>query len=371
MFRFSQMIGAVLVAALAVTPAAAQEREWHHANSAIGEPKYPEGFAHFDYVNPNAPKGGTVRLGALGGFDTFNPVLPQGEQAIGLGLVYETLMTPSMDEALTDYGLLAEAMSYPEDYSSVTFRMNPEARWHDGEPVTAEDVVWSFETQMEHSPNFAQYYANVIGAEETAPGEVTFSFDQTGNRELPKILGQLLVLPRHWWEGIDASGNTRNIGASTLEPPLGSGPYLLGEFVPGRSVTYTRVEDYWGVDHPTEVGSNNFDGLRYEYFLDTTVLFEAFKGDQLDWWSENQAKRWATAYDIPPVRDDRIVMELFPQDDRDSGEMWGFVPNLRLEKFQDPLVRQALNYAFDFEELNRTLFYDQYERIDSYFYGLP
>ncbi|HEV7275471.1 MAG TPA: extracellular solute-binding protein [Devosiaceae bacterium] len=371
MFRFSQMIGAVLVAAVAVTPAAAQEREWHHASSAIGEPKYPEGFEHFDYVNPDAPKGGTVRLGDMGGFDTFNPVLPQGEQAIGLGLIYETLMTPSMDEVLTDYGLLAEAMSYPDDYSSVTFRMNPDARWHDGEPVTAEDVVWSFDTQIEHNPNTAQYYANVTGAEVTAPGEVTFTFDQTGNRELPTILGQLLVLPQHWWEGTDADGNPRDISRSTLELPLGSGPYRMAEFAPGRSVSYQRVEDYWGIEHPTQVGSNNFDTIRYEYFLDLTVQFEAFKGDQIDWWWENQAKRWATAYDIPPVREGRMVMELFPQDYNSSGIMLGFIPNLRQEKFQDPLVRRALNYAFDFEELNRTLFYDQYERIDSYFYGIP
>lgn len=371
MYRFSQMIGAVLVAALAAMPAAAQDREWQHANSAIGEPKYPQGFEHFKYVNPDAPKGGMVRQGVLGGFDTFNPVLPQGEPVFGLGWIYETLMTPSMDEVLTDYGLLAEAMSYPDDYSSVTFRMNPEARWHDGEPVTAEDVVWSFETQMEHNPNIAQYYANVTGAEVTGPGEATFTFDQTGNRELPKILGQLLVLPQHWWEGTDAEGKQRDIAASTLEPPLGSGPYKIGAFVPGRSVTYDRVEDYWGVGHPTQVGANNFDQLRYEYFLDTTVLFEAFKGDQLDWWTENLARRWATGYDIPPVKEGRMVLELFPQTYNGSGVMVGFVPNLRQERFQDPRVRQALNYAFDFEELNRTLFYGQYERIDSYFYGLP
>ena len=370
--RMIRKLGVVVMAGmLAALPAAGQEREWHHASSAIGEPKYPEGFTHFDYVNPEAPKGGTVRLGDMGGFDTFNPVLPQGEPATGLGLVFERLMTPAMDEVLSDYGLLAEAFSHPDDYSSVTFRMNPEARWHDGEPVTAEDVVWSFETQIEHSPNTAQYYANVTGAEVTAPGEVTFSFDQTGNRELPKILGQLLVLPQHWWEGTDANGNPRDIGASTLEPPLGSGPYRLASFTPGRSVVYERVEDYWGAEHPTRVGTNNFDTIRYEYFLDLTVQFEAFKGDQLDWWWENQAKRWATAYDIPPVNDGRIVMELFPQDYNDSGIMLGFIPNLRQERFQDPLLRRALNFAFDFEELNRTLFYGQYERIDSYFYGIP
>ena len=356
--------------ALAVPAAAQDEGAWRHGSAAIGEPKYAEGFEHFDYVNPDAPKGGTVRFGEMGGFDTFNPILPMGESAAGLGLIYETLMTPSLDEVMSDYGLLAEAMRYPDDYSSVTFRMNPDARWHDGEPVTAADVIWSFETSKELNPNLAQYYANVTGVAETAPGEVTFTFDQTGNRELPKILGQLLVLPQHWWEGTSASGRPRDIGASTLEPPLGSGPYRIAGFEPGRSVSYARVEDYWGREHPTQVGANNFDEIRYEYFLDLTVQFEAFKGDQIDWWWENQAKRWATAYNFPAVEDGRVVLELFPQDYASSGIMVGFIPNLRQEKFQDPRLRRALNFAFDFEELNRTIFYDQYERIDSYFYGL-
>ncbi|GHA18020.1 ABC transporter substrate-binding protein [Devosia pacifica] len=359
----------------AALPAAAQDEilepdVWHHATAAIGEPKYPEGFEHFDYVNVDAPKGGLVRLGEMGGFDTFNPVLPRGEAASGLGLVYETLMTPSMDEVLTDYGLLAEALRFPADYSSVTYRMNPDAHWHDGEPVTADDVIWSFEIQKELSPNIAQYYANVTDAEETAPGEVTFTFNETGNRELPKILGQLLVLPKHWWEGTNEDGEQRDIRSSTLEPPMGSGPYRLASFSPGQTVSYERVEDYWGLEHNTEIGQNNFGEIRYEYFLDLNVQFEAFKGDQLDWWSENQARRWATAYDFPAVEDGRVVRELFEQAYNGSGVMVGFVPNLRREKFQDPKVREALNYAFNFEELNRTMFFGQYERLDSYFYGL-
>ena len=351
-------------------PALAQEKQWHHGTAAMGEPKYPAGFARFDYVNPDAPKGGTVRLGDMGSFDTFNPILPQGEAAPGIGLIYETLMTAALDEPLTDYGLLAEAMSFPDDYSSATFRLNPNAKWHDGQPVTAEDVIWSFQKANEVNPNHAQYYANVTKVEETAPGEVTFTFDQAGNRELPKILGQVMVMPRHWWEGADASGNKRDIAAPTLEPPLGSGPYKIGAFEAGRSITYERVPDYWGANHPTQIGQNNFDQIRYELFMDLEVMFEAFKGDQFDWWLENQAKRWATAYEFPAVKDGRVIRELFPQDYADSGIMVGFVPNLRKEKFQNPLVRQALNYAFDFEELNRTLFFGQYERIDSYFYGL-
>lgn len=363
---------ALMIAAFA--PAAsglAQERQWHHATTMGVEPKYPEGFTHFDYVNPDAPKGGLLRLGDMGGFDTFNPFLPQGEPATGLGLVYETLTTSSLDEnQLVDYGLLAEAISFPDDYSSVTYRLNPNARWHDGEPVTAEDVIWSFETLVDINPNQAQYYANVIGVEETAPGEVTFTFDQAGNRELPKIVGQLIVLPRHWWEGTDARGNKRDIRRSTLEPPLGSGPYRIGGFEAGRTITYERVPDYWGIDHPTQVGQNNFDEIRYEFFLDLAVQFEAFKGDQIDAWPENQARRWATAYDFPAVHDGRVIKEEFPQDYAGRGVMVGFIYNLREEKFQDPLVREALNYAFNFEELNRTLFFGFYERINSFFFGI-
>lgn len=366
-FLFAAGLLALAAPAAAQTPTGV----WVHADSLTDSPKYPEGFAHFDYVNPEAPKGGTVRLGDRGGFDTFNPILPKGEAASGLGLVYETLMTASMDEVNTSYGLLAEAMKVADDYGAVTFRMDPDARWHDGETVTAEDVVWSFDKVIELSPIYAQYYANVTDAEVTAPGEVTFTFDQTGNRELPHILGQLLVLPQHWWEGETADGRQRDIGQSTLEPPLGSGPYRLTSFDAGRTVTYERVADYWGADHPTRVGTNNFDVLRYEYFLDESVWFEAFKGDQFDWWSEYTARRWATGFDFPAVADGRVIREEFPQDYNGSGQMTGFIPNLRREKFQDERVREALNHAFDFEELNATVFYNQYERIDSYFHGLP
>lgn len=355
-------------------PVAAQEEQpnvWLHGTSAVGPLKYPADFTHFDYVNVDAPKGGTVRMSASGGFDTFNPILPKGEPAGGLGLVYETLMTPSADEVLVSYGLLAEAMKFPADYSSVTFRLNPKAKWHDGEPVTADDVIWSFQKTVELNPDRQQYYVNVKDAKETAPGEVTFTFDETGNRELPSILGQLMVMPRHWWEGKDAKGRQRDISASTLEPPLGSGPYELASFDAGRTVTYQRVPDYWGKDHPTQVGQNNFDQYSIEYFLDETVRFEAFKGDQFDWWIETTARRWATGYDFPAVQQERVVKELFPQPYNSSGLLWGFIPNLREPKFQDIRVRKALNLAYDFEELNRTLFFNQYSRIDSYFYGLP
>lgn len=354
-------------------PATAQTATdvWTNSFTLEGEAKYGLDYIHFDYVNVDAPKGGTVRLGDLGGFDTFNPILPKGEQGGGIGLLYETLMTPSADENNTYYGHLAEALKIAPDYGSVTFRIDVDAKWHDGEPVRAEDVVWTFEKLIEVNPDRAQYYANITSAEVTAPGEVTFTFDQTNNRELPLILGQLLVLPQHWWEGTDAQGKQRNIAESTLEPPLGSGPYRLASFEAGRSITYERDPDYWGVDQPTRVGQNNFDKYRIEYFLDLTVMFEAFKGDQFDWWTENQARRWATAYDFPAVKEGRVIQELFPQDYNGSGVMVGFIMNLRRDKFADPLVREALNYAFDFEELSNTLFYGQYERIDSFFFGLP
>ncbi|WP_072346604.1 extracellular solute-binding protein [Devosia enhydra] len=353
----------------AAAAAPAGDRVWRHAVSLMGEPKMPEGFERFPYVNPEAPKGGQVRLSELGSFDTFNPLLPQGEVASGLGLVFEPLMRASDDEVSTMYGGLAEALSFPDDFSSVTFRLNPRARWHDGEPVTAEDVVWSFEQAIALNPSQANYYSHVESVAVTGPGEVTFTFDEVGNRELPYIVGQVLVLPRHWWAATGPNGQPRAIGASTLEPPLGSGPYRIGAFQAGRSVAFERVPDYWGADEPANIGQNNFGTIRYEYFRDTTVMFEAFKGDQFDWWTENIARRWAREYNFAAVTEGRVVQELFENPYRSLGVMVGFVPNLRLEKFQDPLVREALSYAFNFEELNQILFFGQYERINSYFYG--
>ena len=368
--KFAPLLALGLLIGLA-TPAWAQTAPgvWTHAFSMSGEPKYGEDFSHFDYVNVDAPKTGTVRMGDMGGFDTFNPILPKGEAAGGLGLVYQTLLTPSMDEVNTYYGLLAKSLMIAPDYGAVTFRIDPAAKWQDGEPVTAEDVKWSFETLIELSPNSAQYYANVTKAEVTAPGEVTFTFNQTGNRELPLILGQLLVLPQHWWQGTDAKGNKRDINQSTLEAPIGSGPYKLASFDAGRTITYQRDPEYWGLSQPTQVGTNNFDQYRIEYFLDLTVEFEAFKGDQFDWWAENQASRWAKAYDFPAVADGRVIKELFPQDYADNGVMVGFIPNMRRDKFKDRRVREALTYLFDFATVNRTRLYGLRTRTDSYFVG--
>lgn len=364
-----KFVALTLAALLTFSPAIAQEKVWHHGGSLIGEPKYPAGFEKFDYVNPDAPVGGVVRLSSMGGFDTFNPILPQGEPADGIGLVFETLTTPSLDETSTQYGNLAEAFSYPDDFSSVTFRMNPRARWADGEPVKAEDVVWTFNKVKELNPSQANYYANVTKAEVTAPGEVTFSFDQTGNRELPNIMGQLIVLPQHWWEGTDPDGKPRDIGRSTLEPPLGSGPYKLASFSAGTSITYERDPNYWGLKEPFNIGQNNFGQIKYEYFRDTTAEFEGFKGDAFDWWDENLALRWQNDYTFPAVTEGKVIKELFENAYRGSGILVGFVPNLRKPLFQNEALREAMLYAFDFEELDKLRFFGQYDRINSFFYG--
>lgn len=356
------------ILALATAPVAgaqAQDGEWRHGLSLFGDVKYPPGFEHFEYVNPDAPKGGTFRQSSIGTFDTLNPFNIKGTPAAGSALIYDSLMTTSLDEPSTEYGQIAEAVKYPEDYSSVTFRLRPEARWHDGQPVTVEDVIWSFETLKKTHPFYNAYYRNVVSAEKTGDNEVTFRFDQAGNRELPQITGQLYVLPRHYWEGTDASGNKRDFAASTLEPPLGSGPYRIKSVQPGRSISYERVPDHWGADLPVNLGQNNFDEMRYEYFRDMTVALEAFKADQFDFRSENSAKRWATGYDFPAVQRGDVILQEFETENAEP--MQGFIFNLRRPKFQDPRVRQAFNYAFDFEWLNTNIFYGQYQRTGSYF----
>ncbi|MCS0494814.1 extracellular solute-binding protein [Ancylobacter sp. MQZ15Z-1] len=349
----------------AAKSAGAAAGEWRHGLSLLGSPKYPDGFKRFDYVNADAPKAGLLRLSVDGTFDSLNDIITRGTPAAGMQLVYDTLMSPALDEVATEYGLLAEAVSFPADFSSVTYRLRAEAKWHDGEPVTADDVVWSFEELIKNNPRQAYYYSHVKSVAKTGEREVTFTFDQAGNRELPQIVGQIRIMPKHWWTGTDASGRKRDISQTTLEVPLGSGPYKVKEVSPGRSISFERVADYWGKDLPVNVGTNNFDEQRYEYFRDSTVELEAFKGDQYDFRIETSAKDWATAYDFPAVKQGRVVLEEFPI--RSSGSMQAFIPNLRRAKFQDQRVRRALNYALDFAGMNRTLFYDQYKRTTSFF----
>jgi microcin C transport system substrate-binding protein len=350
--------------------AASPAKTWKHGLSLFGDLKYPEGFKHFDYVNARAPKAGAARMIAFGTYDNFNPVVGgvKGSLVSGIDQLFDTLMVGALDEVSTEYGLLAEVVSHPDDHSSVTYRLRPEAKWHDGKPVTVDDVIFSLEAFKKYHPQYSAYYRHVVKAERTGEREVTFTFDSPGNRELPQIVGQLNVVPKHWWEANDASGRKRDISATSLEPPLGCGAYRIKQFVPGRTIVYERVKDYWGKDLPVNVGRDNFDELRYEYFRDSTVAIEAFKADLIDWRTENSAKNWATAYDFPAVKDKRVRLEEFPINS--SGVMQAFVFNTRREKFSDPRLRRAFNFAFDFEEMNKQIFFGQYTRIASYFEGL-
>ena len=350
--------------------AQAQEKVWRHGLSIFGDLKYPPSFKQFDYVNPNAPKGGAARRLAIGTFDNFNIAVAgvKGSIASSIELIYDTLLVQSLDEVASEYGLIAEAVSYPDDFSSATYRLRAEAKWHDGMPVTPEDAIFSLDTFKKYSPMIAAYYRHVVKVEKTGDREITFYFDGPGNRELPQIVGELTILPKHWWEGTDKNGKKRDIGSTTLEPPLGSAAYRIKEFTTGRNIVYERVNDYWGRNLGVNVGRDNLDTLRFDYFRDTTVALEAFKADTADWHIEASAKNWATAYDFPAVKDKRVVLEEFPMNS--VGMMQAFAFNIRRAKFQDPRVRQAFNYAFDFEEMNKQIFFGQYTRIASYFQGL-
>jgi microcin C transport system substrate-binding protein len=323
-------------------------------------PKYPEGFAHFDYVRPDAPKGGTIRLAQEGGFDSLHPFIPKGDPVLLEGYVYETLMVSSLDEPFTMYGLLAESVELPEDRSWITFHLRPEARWSDGMPVTAEDVVYSFSTLTTQGlPFFRLYYRAVKAVEAVGPRSVRFRLDTEHiNRELPLICGQLPILPKHYW-------SARDFAAPTLEPPVGSGPYRITAVEPNRSVTFERTPDYWGRAVNVQVGQYNFDRMRIDYFRDAVVMREAFKSGAFDWLLVGSAKEWATEYDIPEARAGVIRREVL-ENERVAG-MQGLAYNLRRPLFQDRRVRQALAYAFDFEWANRVLMHGTYTRSRSYF----
>jgi microcin C transport system substrate-binding protein len=347
------------LAALAPSASAQTKTIRVHGLAMHGEPKHGPGFTHFDYANPNAPKGGDARVYAIGSFDSFNPYILKGNPAAGLGALFETLLFNSGDEAFSEYGLLAETIEVPEDRSWVAFTLRPQARWHDGRPVTVEDVVFSLETlKSKGHPFYRSYFKDVAKAEQTGERSVRFSFADGINRELPLIVGQLPILPKHWWA-------SRDFDKTALEPPLGSGPFRVKAFEAGRSITYERVPDYWGRDIPVRRGTYNVDQLRYDYYRDGTVALEAFKAGEYDFRQENVAKDWATAYDAPAVRDGLIKKVEIPHE-RPTG-MQGFSFNTRREVFKDKRVRQALALAFDFEWANKNLFYDQYVRTRSFF----
>jgi microcin C transport system substrate-binding protein len=356
-------------AQVAAAPQPAQDLVWRHGLSLFGDLKYAADFKRFGYVNPDAPKTGLVRLMETGTFDNFNPVISgvKGALAGGIDLIFESLTTRSLDEESSAYGLLAESFAYPDDRSWVIYRLRPSARWNDGKPVTPDDVIFSFAALKQNSPMYRGYYRHVVTLEKVGEHDVKFTFDGAGNRELPIIVGEFPVLPKHWWAGTDAQGRQRDITATLLEAPLGSGPYRVKEFTAGRSILLERVPEYWGANIAVRIGLNNFAQIRYDYSRDETVSLEAFKGDQFDWIREASANRWNTTYDFPAVKDGRVIKEKFPTPS--LGRMQGYAFNLRRPLFADVRLRRAFNYAYDFEEQNRQLSFGEYQRDNSYFDG--
>jgi microcin C transport system substrate-binding protein len=299
-----------------------------------------------------------IRLANDGTFDSFNPFIPKGNPAIG-PTYFESLLESSADEPFTMYGLIAESITVPEDRSWVIFTLRPQARWHDGTSITVDDVIWSFNTlKTKGRPFYRFYYGSVSQAEQVGERQVKFTFSEVGNRELPLIIGQMTILPKHDWD-------TRDFERTTLEPPLTSGPYRIADFEPGRFWVMQRVQDYWGAALPVRRGQHNFDTIRTEYFRDATVIREALKSGVIDFYEENQAKAWALDYDVPAVRHGWLKHEAIPHA-LPTG-MQAFVFNTRRAVFHDPTVRRALAYAFDFEWTNQHLFFGQYTRTESYF----
>lgn len=341
------------------------EPERHYGQTLVGGLKYGADFKHFDFVNPDAPKGGALRQYAPGTFDSLNEFTFQGNPAAQLGLIYDPLFQTSPDEPTAQYGLIAEYATHPDDYASVTFHLREGALFNDGTPVTPEDVVFSMTAQKAANPRFGFYYKNVVKGEVTGPRDVTFTFDAPGNRELPHIVGELYVLPKHFWEGTGPGGQKRDLSKSTLEVPVGSGPYRIKTVDPGRSITYQRVADYWAKDLPVNIGQNNFDEIKVIYYRDRTPAFEAFKSGEIDVWQENKASSWATEYSFDAVAKGLVKKELIPISRVAPMQVFAF--NTRRAKFQDVRVRKAFNLVFNFEALNKTVFFGAYTRTKSYF----
>jgi len=354
--RLRQLAGSLLLACLSLPVLAAPQ----HALTLYDEPpKYPASFKHFDYVNPDAPKGGTFRQSGFGGFDSLNPFINKGVAAENVGSIYDTLMRQSLDEPFTEYGLVAGKIEKAPDNSWVRFYLRPEARFHDGHPMRADDVVWTFNTLVSQgAPLYKVYYGDVAEVIAEDPLKVLFKFKHKNNRELPLILGQLPVLPKHWYEN-------REFNRGNLEIPLGSGPYRVAEVKAGRSVRFERVKDYWAKDLPINRGMFNFDVMTFDYYRDSTVALEALKAGQFDYNLEMAAKNWANAYNVPAVREGRLIKEELPNGNPTG--MQGFVFNLRKPMFQDVRVRKALSLLLDYEWTNKQLFNGAYTRTSSYF----
>jgi len=352
-------LSALLLAGLST--AATAEITVSHGMSVFGDLKYPADFTHFEYVNPDAPKGGSVRLSGLGSFDSLNPWILKGVSPLGLGGLYDSLTAGSDDEPFSEYGLVAESMEYPEDKRWVIFNMRKEARWHDGVAMTAEDVVWTFDMLVSKGhPFYKSYYSSVAKAEVLDTHKVKFHFTEGNNSELPLIVGQMSILPKHYYADAE-----RDFSKTTMQPPLGSGAYRIKDVDAGRSITYELVEDYWARDLPVKKGVDNFAVMRYDYYRDLTVALEALKAGDVDFRLEYISKNWKTAYDFPALNEGRVIKEDLP--DGNIQNMQAIVMNLRKPKFADKRVRQAIGLAFDFEWLNKNLFYNAYKRNTSYF----
>lgn len=351
------LAAALLIAASSILPASAEPA---HGIAMHGTPKYPPGFTQFDYVNARAPKGGEIRLAAVGSFDSLNPMIVRGTPAAGIRWhVFESLLARSYDEPFSLYGLIAESVQVPDDRSWVEFTLNPAAAFSDGTPVTVADVIFSVETLRDQGrPNHAFYYSKIARMEQTGARSIRMTFTEDGDREMPLIMGLMPILPKHVYEG-------RDFTRTGLEPMIGSGPYVIGDVDPGARITYRRNPDYWGADLPASRGHNNFDVIRYDYFRDANASFEAFKAGEYSLRIEDDPTRWATGYDIPPVMDGRILRERIALG-LPSG-MRALVFNTRRDIFRDVRVRQALGLVFDFEWVNKTLFHGLYTRTRSYY----
>ena len=349
----------IIILSFFITSVVKSENNSSHAIAMHGKPKYSENFSHLDYVNPIAPKGGKIIFSSTGSFDSFNPFILKGNVVAGINNLYDTLTASSSDEAFTEYGLIADKIEWPNDRSWVSYKIRKEALWHDGKKITPEDVIWTFNTLMEKGhPFYRYYYSDVIEVIKVNEDIVRFNFKDANNLELPLIVGQLPVLPKHYWYG-------KNFEETSMEIPIGSGPYKIKNFDPGRSITYELNSTYWGRNIPIKKGTENFEFIRYEYYKDRSVEREAFKSGDIDFFSENTSKDWATNYDTPAVKKGLIKKELI--DHENPQGMQAFVFNIRKDIFKDKRVRKALTYAFDFEWTNKNLFYDAYKRTNSYF----
>ena len=330
-----------------------------HSISMHGQPKYNSEFKHLEYVNPNAPKGGKVIFSETGSYDSFNPFILKGTAAAGIENLYETLTSSSSDEAFTEYGLIAETIEWPDDRSWVSFTIRKEAFWHDGEKITPEDVIWTFNTLMKKGhPFYKYYYGDVLSVIKINSNKIKFNFKSNTNLELPLIVGQLPVLPKHYWEDKDFE-------TTSMEIPVGSGPYKIKNFDHGRSITYELDKNYWAKNIPIKKGTENFGIIEYQYYKDRSIEREAFKSGDIDFFNENSSKDWATSYNIPALKKKLLKRELIEHQNPQG--MQGFAFNIRKDIFKDRRVREALSYAFDFEWTNKNLFYDAYKRTNSFF----